>query len=109
MSQNLQHYLPLFEHINSIKRPEDRRMVVAIFSKNHNFIKALEEVADNAVEGDIEFTAEQKRKLKRHKQVILALADKRGKALVSQTGGGFLSVLLPIVTSILSPLINGKD
>jgi hypothetical protein len=107
MSQNLQKYLPLFDHISQIKVRCDRRIVFAIFAKDPNFIKALQEIALNVVEGNISLNESQKKKLAHHKNVLIDLARKKGKRTVVQSGGGFLPLLLPLVSEVLASLING--
>jgi hypothetical protein len=108
MSQNLQKYLPLFEHISQIKKHCDRRTVLSIFAKDNNFLRALEEIAVNTVEGNINLTQPQKRSLRPHKQILVSLSENRGKKEIVQSGGGFLSILIPLVIDLIGNAINGE-
>lgn len=107
MSLNLQKYLPVFECVSKIKRREDRKVVLSILAKEPNFIKALEEIAVNTVEGNIKLAKSQKTSLKKHKELLVQLSEKRGKKLLSQSGGGFLPILIPLVADLIGSLING--
>lgn len=107
MSQNLQKYLPVFECINKIKRFDERRVVLSILAKDKNFIKALEEIAVNTVEGNIKLAKHEKVRLRKHKELLVLLSEKKGKALLSQSGGGFLPILIPLVIDLVASLING--
>lgn len=108
MSTNLQEFLPILEAISSIKLKADRDLVVRIFCKNDNFVKAIKEIATNTVEGNIPLEIEDKLKLRKQKAVLIALAGKRGKQALRQRGAGFLPILLPIISTILGSIVNGE-
>lgn len=109
MSENLKSFLPVLQAIAKIKLNSDRLEVIKIFSKDKKFVKAIKEIAANTVNKNIPLTAKDKVSLRRHKQVILDLASKGGKKTLVQSGGGFLPLLIPIVSTVLGSMLNGSD
>ena len=65
-------------------------------------------MAINTVNENIVLSESDKRRLRKHKQSLVDLSGRSGVAL-KQSGAGFLSVLLPLVTSVLAPLLHGKS
>ena len=102
-------YLPVLTEISKIKLKTDRSTVLRIFAKDKEFVKAIKEIAYNTVNGNIELTHPQKVKLRRYKQTLLKLSGKGGKSEVVQSGGGFLSLLIPIVSTVLGSMLNGSN
>jgi len=84
----------------------------AILECCHNeLIKAICEVTLNVLSGVVPLNAQQKGKLKRHKKILRALADrkvstKKKKEHLNQTGGNFLPALIPPVLTALTSLIS---
>ena len=109
MSDHLIKYLPLLNVISKIRSKADRSTVLRIFAKDKEFVKAIKEIACNTVNGNIELTQPQKVKLRKYKQSLLKLAGKSGKTEVVQSGGGFLSLLIPIVSTVLGSMLNGSN
>jgi hypothetical protein len=92
-----------------VKSKDDRGVVIRIFSKDKDFVKAIKEIASNTVNKNIPLTVSDKIKLKKYKSVLLDLSYKGGKKSLVQSGGGFLPLLVPIVTTVLSSMLNGSD
>lgn len=73
-------------------------------------VKCISECCYNTLKGNVKLNQSQKKKLKRHKQVIRTLASKnlplykKKKILVQK--GGFLNVLIPAALTVLTSLIN---
>ena len=108
MSELVEQYLPLLEAIIRIKNPSDRRKVLTIFLKDHKLKKVLREIALNVVEKNVPLTQQQKRKLARYKSALWSLRSRKGvKQVIEQEGEGFLSILLPIVTSLIASSLDG--
>lgn len=107
MSVNLKNTLPILEAIARIKSREERKIVIYIFCRDKQFVKAIKEIAKNTVEGNVPLSVKDKHRLKKQKAVLTALAGKGGKRVIKQQGAGFLPVLVPIVSAILGSIING--
>lgn len=80
---------------------------------NNKCIKAICECCLNTLKGNVPLTAEQKKKLSKHKGIIRKLSDrklslKKKRKIISQKGG-FLNILIPTVLSVLSGLVNGSS
>jgi hypothetical protein len=86
----------------------------AILKCCHNeLIKAICEVTLNVVKGLVPTNSQQKKKLRRFKKTLYALADKkisvkRKREHLNQTGGNFLPFLLPPVLSVLVSFLSEK-
>lgn len=109
MSENLKSYLPILKVISEIKSKKDRVVVLNIFSKKPSFVKAIKEIAVNTVNKNIQLDIKQKKSLRKHKEALVKLSNRGGKQVVLQNGGGFLPILLPIVSTILTSMLNGSD
>lgn len=109
MSENLRKFFPILELISQIKKKSDRDQVIQIFCRDKNFVKAIKEIATNTVEGNIPLSNIDKLKLRKQKSVLIALSNKGGKRVIHQQGAGFLPLLIPIVSTILSSIINGES
>lgn len=101
--------MPILQAIAKIKAKSDRDLVIEIFAKDKNFVKAIKEIAVNTVNKNIKLTNQVKLRLKKHKEAIVKLARRGGKQSLVQSGGGFLPLLIPIVTTVLSSMLNGSD
>lgn len=74
-------------------------------------IIAICEVTLNVLRGVVPLSKQQAGKLKRHKKVLRALADrkvslKKKKEQLNQTGGSFLPIILPPVLTVLASLLS---
>ena len=113
MSDNLISTIKHLELIASIKNSRRRNAILKDFAGNLKIFDALREIAVNTIKKNIPLTTHQKRKLRRYEKTILGLSRKRisrrkKKKLVEQSGG-FLSIVLPIVASLVGDLIaNGR-
>ena len=89
-------------------KPHVRTLILK--SLDNGTIHILSQLAANIVHGNIPLDAQQRRKIRKFKRVISFLQDKytpnavKREALVQQ--GGFLPILLPIVSSIAGALIS---
>ena len=102
-------YLPVLTEISKIKLKADRQQVLRIFAKDKDFVKAIKEIAHNTVNGNIRLTVTHKNHLRQYKDTLLKLASKSGKKEIIQSGSGFLSLLLPIVSTVLGSMLNGSN
>jgi len=110
MSSNLKTCLSQLEFIASIKDSKLRGKILDHIRKNKNIYKALREIAVNTVNGKIKLKPKDKLKLRSYKSAIIKLTKKKNSSasrrkLIIQSGG-FLPVLIPLVTAILSEVIN---
>ena len=106
MSQRMKHNLDLLR-VLARSSPKQRK---AILQTCHvDLIKCLAEISLNVLQGVVPINPSQKKKLKRFKSLLRALADrkvslKQKKAKLQQSGGSLLGLLLPPVLSALGSL-----
>ena len=72
-----------------------------------DLVTAISEIVLNLIKGVIKLTAHQKKRLSRYKKELHGLAKKKvslGKKrkILVQKGGGLISILVPLVLSLLS-------
>ena len=107
MSQRMKHNSDLLR-VLARSTPKQRKAILA--TCHIDLIKCLAEISLNVLQGVVPINAKQKKKLKRYKSVLRALADKRvslkkKKAKLNQSGGNLLSLLLPPVLSTLGSFL----
>lgn len=100
-----------FLRVLAKSNPKLRRAILKCC--NSELIKAICEVTLNVLRGVVPINKQHKKKLKRYKKVLRALADKtvsvkKKREYLSQTGGNFLPFLIPPVLSVLANLISKK-
>lgn len=108
VSRNLKKSLPLLEAMSSIRDPRKRAAFLKLFEANLQ--RAIREVCFNLLNGNVNLTTEEKKRLQRFKKVLRALADSKTKKrkfnkIVSQTGRGFLPAIIPLVISAISSFV----
>ena len=100
-------YVPMLLALASAK-PKVRTLILK--SLDEGTIHVLSQLAANIVHGNIPLSTRDRRKIRKFKRVISFLQDKytpstvKRDALIQQ--GGFLPLLLPIVSSIAGALIS---
>ena len=104
-------YIALLELVASCRDINERRIVLKALCRNKKFIKAIKMICKNTVSQTVSLTNKQKNQLKKHASVInyIAKSSNSGRRSIVQSGGGFISVLLPIVTSLIGAAINGAS
>lgn len=110
MSKNLRQCYEKLKFISQIKDPKLRKKLLDRVNDNCLY-SALHEIAVNTLKGKVPLNKNQKRKLKKHKKLLVNLSkltkdNKRKRFLVKQTGGALLPLLIPAVASIISSLIG---
>ena len=107
MSSRVQRNLPLLEMLYKAT-PGVRRVIVC--GSSTDFIDALCEIALNVLRGNIPLTDKQYAQLKKKKNIIRLIADKKVKHLrkkktINQSGGFLLPLLgaaIPFITSLIT-------
>jgi len=98
------------ELIAKIKNAKTRNAVLKDFSANMKIYEALREIARNVIKRNVPLNSSQKKKLRRYKKVIISLSNsknsKRKKRKLVEQSGGFLPILIPIITGILGEVIG---
>lgn len=90
------------------KTKNKRKRIQLIDLANNEQIKAIQECAQNVLDGYVPLRKKDVRRLTKHKTILrrfneTKLSSEQRKQLLKQNGG-FLNVLLPIATSLLSAL-----
>lgn len=81
-------------------------------SADNSLVKTICECALNTVRGNVDLSQGEKRRLKKHKQLLRKLASTRGglkskKKIIVQQGSGLLPMLIaPILGSLLSSWLS---
>ena len=108
MSQRMKHNLDLLR----VLAKSNKRQRKAILETCHvDLIKCLAEISLNFLRGIVPVDKTQKKKLKRYRRLLHALADTKvslqsKKEQLNQRGGNLLTLLLPPVLSTLGNLLT---
>lgn len=106
MSSLVVNHLPLMKKFVNMK-PSDKRKLIC---EDEKFVKCICEVCLNLLKGNVPVNKHQKKKLRRHKNIIRKLSRnvkniKNKKKLLQKGGGVFLPLLFSIIGPIISKLI----
>lgn len=106
----VQHFDYLRLLAKNANKPAHRKALVSI--ANRGQLRAVCECIENVLAGNIPVSSAQLQKLKRHRNTLRKLADRRlpvheQKKLLMQRGGILLGPLIPMALSALAPLIGG--
>lgn len=104
-------YIAYLNLVANCKKATERRNLLKVLCRDKKFIKAVKLVCNNTVKSRLRLTERQKNQLKPHAKTInyIARSTRSGTRAIVQSGGGFLSVLLPIVTTLVGAAINGAN
>ena len=104
-----EYYMHLLQSLSLCKSLTERQNLLKIFCRDKKFVKAVKLICRNTVSKDVPLTPSQRNQLKKYASAITNISSSRysTKQALVQSGGGFLSILLPIVASLLGGLING--
>ena len=107
MSQCMRNNIDFLRVLKNCNSKQRRALLQAADSK---LLKAICECVLNVLRGTVKLNPSQKRKLRRHKDSLRQLADKRiplkrKKNLIVQKGEGFLGILLAPVLQQLASLL----
>lgn len=110
-SENLKHCFGVLKFAASIKDSKKRANFVSTFDKC--IISAIQELAYNLLYGKHNVSPSEVKRLKKYKCLLRELAApvkevslKKKKQLISQRGGGILSILIPTLASIVTTLLS---
>ena len=111
MSHNLKLCLGHLKFISKIKSSKFRKAILKDLSCKNCYFRALKEIAENAIKGNLILDTKTRKKLYPYKASIKRLCCKtkskqQKRKLVIQSGG-WLPIILPAVISIVSEIING--
>lgn len=115
MSENLRKQLFKLDLIAKAKTSRSRRALLEIFAEEEMFFKAVRELVKNTVKRNIKLTEQQRKKLLKHKSLLLSIirkkvSKKRRRNLMVQSGTGiFIPIILPIVAALLASLTERKE
>ena len=89
--------------------PKFRRRLLA--NADGELIKCICQCAAKVLDGSVNITKQEKRKLKKYKRILRQLRERKKslsikKKAIVQTGGGFLLSLIPAVVGALASLIR---
>jgi len=104
-------YWELLKAVELAKSKAERETLLIVLCRHKKFIKALKVLCKNTVNQKLPLTDKQKHQLKKHASVInyIAKSKRSAKRSIVQSGGGFISILLPILASLVGSAINGAN
>lgn len=94
-------YLPLLQAVVKVKNVRCRQMILKELGKDKQFATCLREITENLLDGNVDLSVKDKRRLNRHAKVIKSLQKGKG---VSQSGG-FLNIVIPLLATVVGELI----
>lgn len=108
VSSSLRKSLPLLKVMSRLKT-KNRQNILSEVSNEDTLYNALREIAHNTLKGNVKLNSIQKKKLKPYSKTLKGLCDKpkcrrRRQKLIVQSGG-FLPILIPAITGLLSSII----
>ena len=108
MAEELQKYLPVLEFILSIRNEQDREQILFLALKDNGMKKIIRQLATNFLHQTYKVENEyQKEALKPYKSAIIKIHKKRSvPETIRQEGYGFLTILVPLVSALLSAAMN---
>lgn len=111
MSNLLRKQMPLIQAICK-SNPTTKRKLLSTLSDNKDFYSAVSEICLNICKGNVKLSSKIKNQLKPYKSCIINFAGKtkcvqKRKKLIKQSGG-FLSIVLPIIASVLTDILLKK-
>lgn len=109
MSSTLKKYLSDLKFISGIKNKKIRENILKELSKDEMLFNALKEMVENVVRKNIPMKSKEKRLLKKYKKTLMLymrpkISKRKKRQIVSQSGG-FLPILVPVLSAFLSRLI----
>ena len=105
-----EHYIAQLNSILYCQDKQEREVLLCILCRDKNFIKLLKMVCRNTLNESVPLTKQQKHEIKNYAAVIDAISKTSDpKKEVLQNGSGFLSLLIPIVTSLIGSAINDAN
>lgn len=107
-SKNLKKSIPLLETLSTVRDKNKRNVLLKTFESNLQ--RAIREISHNLLNGNVQLTAEEKKKLEKFKKVLRLLADtktkkRRFRKIVVQAGSGFLPAVIPLIVSAISAMV----
>lgn len=97
-------FYPLLKALTRIKEGPAKKTLLRQLTRDPDFKRCLQELATNVVNGAVELSAKDKRRLNKQATVIRRLKKRRS---VSQSGG-FLNIVVPLLATIVGELIANR-
>lgn len=111
ISKSLRKSLPFLRVVSKLSN-KNRKKILKDVSGERAVYNALEEIAQNTLNGNLKLNSNQIRRLKPHRKTLENLCNKsnrncskKRKKLIVQSGG-YLNILLPVITSLLPTLLS---
>lgn len=101
-------YLTLLDFMTLSKSVEERRGLLTVYTRDEDFMKFIILICKNIVSVTVPLTKKQKFQIKAHKQTIYDLSKSRysGRSKLIRSGGGFLTVLFPVIKEMFEDIRN---
>ena len=95
----------------SVATPRDQKKLIKKGDKA--FINCISECCLNVLKGNVQLTSKEKKVLKKHKNKLRALVNKKvsveKKKKIVQTGGFLSNLLVPVAAFLMNLLLKGEQ
>jgi hypothetical protein len=94
--------------LTKCKKNQCKRILSQLENSN---TKLICDICSNVVRGNVSVPEDTLKKLKKHKQTLLKLSNRKiglpiKRKLINQRGGAFLPLLLPLISGLVGSLIK---
>jgi hypothetical protein len=98
------------DKLNKTKSSKEKKLLIS--KVNDCVIKSIAEISHNCLIGNVPLSSCSYKKLKKYKEVLRKVADKKisikKKRTVINQRGGFLNILIPAALALLTSVIEKK-
>ena len=104
-----EYYMHLLQSLSLCKSVKERQQLLTVFCRDKKFVKVVKLICQNTISKEVPLTKDQQNKLKKYADKInkIGVSRKSTRTTIVQSGGGFISILLPVVASLIGGIING--
>lgn len=105
-SKLLTKFMPTLQLLSKVKSSAKLNLILTEFSKDTGFARLMSEFAHNLFQRKIPVQERMRRRLKKHKQVLVKVASckKKTRAKYIKQSGGWLNIAIPALFALLDSL-----
>ena len=108
MSKRLKKFAPTLQYLAKC----DHKTAKALINKQQpQFIDCVSDICHNILRGKVQLSTKEKNRLRKYKNKIRKVASntssRKAKKNIIQSGGFLASILLPLLGTLIGPLVRG--
>lgn len=98
--------MPTLQLLSKVKSSQKLNIILTEFSKDPGFARLMSEFAHNLFQRKIPVPEQTRRRLKKHKQVLVKVASckRNTRAKYIKQSGGWLNIAIPALLTLLGSL-----